>query len=328
MDEKLARGRARELFRHLVKRTKPETDPATRINAKILEAYLLRGGVDEAHLKSFAQELEDEFKGVDQIAVVSRAVRHPVKNKIIMEVTRPGCVEGPEQSWMIARANTYVFQRNVLKLIETVHHVAVSQHAIFRLFERGNMKSDSIVGLLDSITLWVPTLLFSLFGMNAPATKPGTQIALPFAGGLLLGDIEVNYLEGPDQGPTITDFRRGGSKLRRLRAPFEFDEDSIPTISVNTYVSPDELFYNQQEILRMLAAFAERYRIPMANMRAVCALGYPDEEVTKLLGPPPFDDADSAALDDLVDLIRRFFDTPEWKTHKEAFRSRSPRTIQ
>ncbi|SIO47993.1 hypothetical protein SAMN05443247_06041 [Bradyrhizobium erythrophlei] len=328
MDEKLARGRARELFRHLGKRTKQETDPATRINVKILETYMLRGGVEESRLKSFAQELEDDFKGVDQITVVSRAVRHPVKSKIIMEVTRPGCVEGREQSQMIARVNTYVFQRNVLKLIETVHHVAVSQHAVFRLFERGNMKSDSIVGLLDSITLWVPTLLFSLFGMNAPLTKPGTQIALPFAGGLLLGDIGINYLEGPKQGPSITDFRRGGSKLRRLRAPFEFDEDSFPTIGINTYVSRDELFENQQEILRTLVAFAERYRIPMANMRSVCALGYPDEEVTKLLGPPPFDQADFAALADLVDLIRRFFDTPEWKTHKEAFRGRLPRTIQ
>jgi hypothetical protein len=55
---------------------------------------------------------------------------------------------------------------------------------------------------------------------------------------------------------------------------------------------------------------------------------YPDEEVTKLLGPPPFDHSDFAALQDLVDLIRKFFDAPEWKTHKEAHRGRSTRTIQ
>jgi hypothetical protein len=201
MDEKLARGRARELFRHLAKRSKLDSDPATPVLAKLLEAYLVQGGVDESRLKDFAERLEADFGAIDQITVASQFVRHPVKNKIIMEVTRPGCVEGSEQPWMIARSNTYVLQRNVLKLIETVHHVAISQHAIFRLFERGNMKSGSIVGLLDSVTLWVPTLLLALFGMKAPPTKAGTQIALPFAGGLLLGDIQVNYLEGPEQGP-------------------------------------------------------------------------------------------------------------------------------
>jgi hypothetical protein len=190
------------------------------------------------------------------------------------------------------------------------------------------MKAESIVGLLDSITLWVPTLLFAQFGRNASKAEIGTQIALPFAGGLLLGDVNVNYLEGPEQGPTITDFRRGGSKMRRLKAPFEFDEDRIPTISVNTYVSNDELFDNQQAILRKLVAFAERYRISMTNMRVLCALGYPDQEVTKLLGPPLFDQSDFAALQDLVDLIRKFFNTPEWKIHKEAHRGRLTRTIQ
>lgn len=328
MDEKLARGRARELFRHLAARTKLETDPATPINLKVVETYLQRGGINETRLKGFAEEIEREFRSIGQTSVVSRTVRHPVKSKVIMEVTRPGCVEGTEQSWMIARANTYVLQRNVLKLIETVHHVAVSQHAVFRLFERGNMKSESIVDLLDGITRWVPTLLFSLFGLNAPKTKPGTQIALPFAGGLLLGDIGASHFDGSHQGPSITDFRRAGSKLRRLRAPFEFDELTIPTIGVNTYVSGDELFDNQQQILRRLVAFGERYRMPMDNMRALCALGYPDEEVTKLLGPPPFNDSDFASLRELVDLIHKFFETPEWITHKEAFRGRRSRTIQ
>jgi hypothetical protein len=154
------------------------------------------------------------------------------------------------------------------------------------------------------------------------------QIALPFAGGLLLGAIERNHLEGPEQGPTITDFRRSGHKLRRLRAPFEFDEESIPTISVNTYISRDELFENQLFILNTLESFVDRYRASMSNMRTFCALGYPDEEVTKLLGMPLFNATDVSSLKDLVELIQTVFEAPEWKRHTQAHQGRSTRTLQ
>ncbi|MET4481583.1 hypothetical protein [Bradyrhizobium sp. F1.13.3] len=327
MDEKLARGLARELFRNLQKRTSLETDPATPIVRKLLETYEVHGGVAESNLRTFAADLENQFRRLDQATVSSRFLRHPVKSRVVLETVRPGCVPGSEQPGMIARCYCFVFQRNVLKVIETVSHVSVAQHAVFRLFERGNMKSDSIVELVDSITLWVPTLLFTLFGPGGARVPNSGPVVLPFASGLLLGNTGRNYLEGPRQGPSITDFRRGGRKLRRLAAPFELDE-GIPTISINTYVSNDELFDNQRQIVKKLVNFADRYRALMTKLRALCALGYPDQEVMKLLGEPDFEASDVTTLHELADLICRFFETPEWSIHARASSIRSTRTPQ
>jgi hypothetical protein len=116
--------------------------------------------------------------------------------------------------------------------------------------------------------------------------------------------------------------------MRRLKAPFEFDAETIPTISINTYVSNDELFDDQKDILRKLILLADRFRVTMTKMRTLCALGYPDQEVEKLLGPAPVEEADLAALGELVDFIRAFFETPDWKTHTEAHRGRSTQAIQ
>jgi hypothetical protein len=68
---------------------------------------------------------------------------------------------------LIAAVVTRVLQRNVLKVVETVHHVAVSEHAVFRVFERGNMDNGFTSALLDRATLWTPMLLFALFGLGA-----------------------------------------------------------------------------------------------------------------------------------------------------------------
>jgi hypothetical protein len=225
---------------------------------------------------------------------------------------------------MVASVVTRVLQRNVLKVVETAHHVAISEHAVFRIFERGGSNDKLTIPLLERATLWTPVLLFALFGLNAKrSVDDGTEIAIPFAGGLLLGTIETNRLDGPEQGPTITAFKRGGHKLRRIKAPFQFSDDRIPTIGINTYVSRYELFENQQTIFDGLEKFEELYRTSMINMRRLCALGYPDAEVTKVLGPIQFSEIDSNALIELGAQIRAFFDTPEWKTHSGSHRPRA-----
>jgi hypothetical protein len=328
MDEKLARGLTRELFRRLSKQSNLETSPTTPALTKLVGTYLVEGGVEEWQLGNIASNLTLALGSHDDVLVSWRKIDHPVKTRFIVESTTPSCVDGTEQGWLVARSDVRVLQRNVLKVIETVHHVAISQHAIFRLFQRGESRDRFIADLLDSATLWTPTLLFTLFGKGATrSATQGTNITLPFADGLLLGDIEINYLEGSEQGPTITDFRRSGHKMRRLQAPFQFDEARIPTVSVNTYISKHELFENQQAIYAGLTEFERRFRGPMENMRRMCALGYPDKEVTKLLGPVQFNQIDADSLVELAGQMHSFFESTEWRQHSEARRPQ-PRFLQ
>jgi hypothetical protein len=328
MDEKLARGLARETFRRLTKLSKQESSPTTPVIAKLLQTYLIDGGVDESRLTDLASGLASALASTDGVLVNSRLIKHPVKSKVIVEATSPACVGGEEQPWLVARSDTRVLQRNVLKVVETVHHLAVAQHAVFRIFQRGDMRNGFMPELLDCATLWTPALLFTLFGLGARNSR-GDQIevAIPFADGLLLGRIEMNYLDGPEQGPTITEFRRGGHKIRRVHAPFQVGQNVIPIVSINTYVGRYELFDNQRAILDTFEDFEHRYRGAMMNMRRMCALGYADEEVTRLLGPVQFNEIDAQTLFELAANAHAFFESPEWKRHAEAHRPR-PRFLQ
>jgi hypothetical protein len=323
MDEKLARGLARDMFRRLTKLSSLETNPTTPTIARLLQTYLADGGVEESRLTDVASGLASALASIEDVIVDSRHIKHPVKSKAIVATTSAACIGGEEQRWMIARSDTRVLQRNVLKVIETVHHVAIAQHAVFRLFQRGDFHNRLTRELLERATLWTPTLLFTLFGFRAEGRAgDGTEVAIPFADGLLLGTIEINNLVEPEEGPTITDFRRGGHKMRRIKAPFQIGDTLIATIGINTYIGRHELFDNQQVILDALEKFEERYRAPMANMRRMCALGYPDTEVTKLLGPVQFNEIDLGALIELADQVRIFFQAPEWRQHAEAHRPR------
>jgi hypothetical protein len=323
MDKTLARGFAREMFRGLTKLSNRDTNPATPVVTKLQQTFLVDGGVDETRLVALAAGLEKALVCRGNIIVESRRIKHPLKNKIIIETTCAASVKGEEQSWMIAAAETWVMQRNMLRIVETVHHIAVSEHAVFRLFERGDMNNGLTLLLLESATLWAPILLHALYGIGSKVSVgDGTEVAIPFAGGLLLGTICINRMEGPEQGPTISEIRHGGQKRRRLKAPFQLGEDSIPTIGINTYVSRQELFKNQQAILTLLEKFEEAHKIPMANMRRLCALGYPDGEVTKVLGPVQFNEVDAKMLIELAGQIRAFFATPEWVMHANSHRPR------
>src|SRR5450759_111242 len=102
MDEKLARGSARELFRRLVNLSSRDTNPTTPTVGNLLQTYLMDGGVDETQLVALASSLENALASVDNVVIDSRRIRHPIKSKIIVETTSAACVKGDEQRWIIA----------------------------------------------------------------------------------------------------------------------------------------------------------------------------------------------------------------------------------
>jgi hypothetical protein len=96
MDEKLARGSARELFRRLVKVTNHDTNPTTATVGNLLNTYLIDGGVDEMQLAALAAKLACVLASVDNVFIDSRRIKHPIKSKIIVETTSATCVKGEE----------------------------------------------------------------------------------------------------------------------------------------------------------------------------------------------------------------------------------------
>lgn len=321
MDEKLAKGLARELFRKLKISTKAETSPRTPIVAELLRKYTEDGGVREWDVFEVASHFEKEMQNVCA-ATSLHLVRHPIRRKAIIATGFQSSIEGSEQFWMVGQSNTYVSEKSTLRIIETVHHAALAQHAVSRLYERGEPDDGSMVrSVFDKITLWTYPILLSLSGEKAwkPAV-PGTQIAIPYKDGLLLGTLEINYFEGPEQGPTITTCKRGGHKMRRIAAPFAVSEDAIMTLSVNTFVGRQELFANQQIIVDVLEQFENRFQSAMKNMRQLVVLGYPDEEIPRLIGPPQFNRIDVQKLQELSERVQIFFQTDEWRQHSEAHR--------
>lgn len=322
MDEKLARGLARELFRRLTLTSKAATSPRSPLQAELVRKYHEDGGVQEWDVLEIASRFDKDMQSVGEATTNLRLIRHPVRRKAILETSFPACVEGSEQSWLILPSNTFVLEKNTLKIIETVHHAAIAQHAVFRLYERGTPEQEGLAqSILAQVSLWTYPLLFSLSGETArrPA-MPGDQIAIPYANGLLLGTLEINHLDGPDQGPTISTCKLGGHKLRRIVAPFAIDGDAILTLSINTFVGRQELFENQQKILEVIEEFESRYRSSMSNMRQLVAFGYPDDEITRLIGSPKFNSIDLGHLLELANHIQEFFDSTEWKQHAEAHR--------
>jgi hypothetical protein len=322
MDEKLARGRARELFRQLGKLSVAETSPRTPILAELVRKYVGDGGIHEWDVFEVALRFRMDIEIGNGTFTEVRLVRHPVRRKAIVETSFPSCIVGAEQIWAVRQSNTYVLEKNKLRVVETVHHTALSQHAVARLFQRGKLERDELVhAVLDKATLWTYPLLLAFAGEAARTPAgPGTQVAMPFADGLLLGTLEINYLDSSEQGPTITSFKLGGRRLRRLPLPFSIGSDAILSVSVNTFVGRHELFENQREILSVLEAFERNFQSSMVKMRRLVAFGHPDEEIIGLIGSPSFNGIDLRNLRELAERINDFVESDCWKQHSESHR--------
>jgi hypothetical protein len=107
MDEKLAKGLARELFRKLKISTKAESSPRTPIVAELLRKYTEDGGVREWDVFEVASHFEKEMQKVCA-ATSLHLVRHPIRRKAIIATGFQSSIEGSEQFWMVGQSNTYV----------------------------------------------------------------------------------------------------------------------------------------------------------------------------------------------------------------------------
>src|SRR5215510_14891627 len=94
MDQKLARGLTRDLFRRLAELSSLETRPTTPAIAEILQTYLLDGGVDEASLAALVSRLQQVFASVGDIIVETRRIRGQVRRLAFHHFARP-CVGNP-----------------------------------------------------------------------------------------------------------------------------------------------------------------------------------------------------------------------------------------
>jgi hypothetical protein len=154
MDEKLARGVARELFRQFSLSTEMEISLRTPIVRELARKYAEEGGVEDWNIFQVASRFEKDLQSSKDIRTNLRLIRHPVRRKAILETTFAASIAGTEQSWMIALSNTYILEKTSLRVIETAHHVAIAQHAVLRLYERGKPDENLAKSILDHVTIW------------------------------------------------------------------------------------------------------------------------------------------------------------------------------
>lgn len=322
MDEKLARGYARELFRGLRKEDDVENGMRASIVKATFQVYRDGGGVTEQMVFDLARRVEAGFSATGRITTNLQCVPHPVRRRAILETSFPSSVVGDEQSWLTLRSGTYMFEKKTMKLIETAHHVAISQHAVFRLFQRHDaFDKQAPTAAMNKAALWVYPLLLAIGGSLARRpTLSGLHVAIPFLDGLLLGTVEICDLASPEQGPTVTTCRRGGCKIDKLKLAFAPEENALFIVSINTFVSKWELFDNQRSILGKLDQCERKFADTMDKLRRAVALGYPDSDAAKLAGLKPFTSSEVEEIFSISELVQTVFETPEWRQHAEAHR--------
>ena len=149
--------------------------------------------------------------------------------------------------------------------------------------------------------------------------RPGHQVAIPFAEGLLLGSIEANFHE-EGQGPSFQTVTRSGiSPMTMLDCPYLISAQRRCTlkISIHTFVGAHDLFPNQCVIRDSLTAFGSHHRGAMQAIRTALFRGFPDPRMIQRFGAI----ADGLAPEDfdkLAETMQNFFDTAEWKQQAEA----------
>jgi hypothetical protein len=323
MDEKLARGMARDLMRKLGKTGDFFKGPLGEPILKLQNQYLGGPGVAQDKIISTGMTLQRQIASCGPFPTSYRAIRHPLRNRCVVETVRAACVEGEEQHWAVLAGAVLDIGRASCAIVETVSHVAVSQHTFVRLFQRGEFGSQRVHDLLARLSLFVTPLLKVALDRRGGL---GSDVAVPYSDGLLLGTIERNPLED-GQGPSVVIVSRDGAQVDRLQAPFQLSDGSIATISINTYVGDWELFDNQKGIRSRLEMLAARNLDSMKALRTCALYGYPDPQMIERFGDKVIETIEPDAAIELMELLTAFFSTPEWKMHAEAHR-RPTRALQ
>jgi hypothetical protein len=314
MDQKLARGIARSLLRSVSAFGDIHNGPLSKPLKGIMQAYL-DGGIRSDRIVARGFELRDQIAATGPCPTSFEVIRHPTRKRILVESVRPVVIDGVEQNWLVCASTLFDLGRDELGMVEVVGHVAVSQHAIARLYERGRFRDADLASLMDTVTLWAVPLLQV---MDRKGWQLGSKVAIPFMDGLLLGTLEANPIE-PHQGPTVGTIGRGTVHEEYLYPAFGTIGEGVMVLGINTFVGAQELFENQQELRLTLQRFEQIFGPEMQKLRAGLFKGLPDPRMVERFGRV----LEVVSPDDLENLrstLERFFGTPEWITHAEAHR--------
>jgi len=224
-------------------------------------------------------------------------------------------IDGTEQDWLVCAGSLFDLGRDELALVEVVGHIAISQHAVARLYERGRFRDTDLTNPMDVVTLWAVPLLQV---MDRKGWQLGSEVAIPFMDGLLLGTLEANPTE-PQHGPTVAIISRGKVHPEYLHPAFGTIGKGVMVLGINTFVGARELFENKQELLRAFERFQETFGSEMRKLRAGMIKGLPDPRMVERFGEA-LEVVGPEDLELLADTLERFFSTPEWRTHAEAHR--------
>lgn len=317
MDPKLARGMARSLLRTLEASGDVWKGPLHKTTTALMREYFDMGGIPAARLVSRGLEWRRQLAGCGPFLSSCEILRHPVRRRVLVDCIRPGVVQGSEQAWIVFGSTLFDMERDELMLVEVSGHTSIAFHGMVWLFERSAFTAADFTGLMDTVTSWTVQLLQV---MGRRRCELGTEIAIPYKDGLLLGSLEYNPLR-PERRPAQGRITRGKVHDHELLVPAfgALHGEGIAAIGINTYIGPQELFENQQELRLTFERFGVTFQEEFQRLRAGLTRGLPApgmvERFNEVLERVSHQD-----LELLGDTLERFFATPEWKTHAEAHR--------
>jgi hypothetical protein len=314
MDQKLARGTARSLMRSVSALGDLQQGPLAKSLKRIMQDYL-DGGVPSGRLVARGFELRDQLTGAGPCPTTCDIIRHPTRKRVLVESIRPVVIDATEQNWLVCASSLFDLGRDELVIVEATGHIAVSQHTVARLYERGRFRDADLTSLMDAVTLWAVPLLQV---MDRKGWQLGSEVAIPFMDGLLLGTLEANPIE-PHQGPTAATISHGTIHPEYLHPAFGTIGKGVMVLGINTFVGAQELFENQQELLRAFEQFEKIFGLEMRKLRAGMIKGLPDSRMVERFGEV-LEVMGREDLELLANTLERFFGTPEWRTHAEAHR--------
>ncbi len=313
---------AKELAAETLNIVESTTDPASgslNVATTPLVKNYTNGSVSSVVSEGLA--LRDRIHAAGPFAAWSTVIPHPTKKRIIIEMVAPHVVQGAEQRYLVCAGRVFDLTKNEMCLIETSLHTEISHHALKRLYMRADFDKAELLNLMDSATAFACPFLHAVLHFGWP---PGTGIAIPFLGGLLLGAAEPNPLAA-GEGPSFGLLSRGKfSEMTMLDLPFGSNGDSrgIAKISIETYVGPNELFPNQILIQERLAEIRDEFSSEFREMRSGLMRGYPDPRMIKRFGKiTTIPNKDN--LLEMGEIMLRFFHTPEWARQAEAHGQRA-----
>lgn len=314
LDEKLARGKARDLLRWVKQVTSFDDGPLRPVLVELNALYARSGG--PPNVVSTGLALRDRLAAAGPFPTNALVVKHPTRKRVVVESVRPAAIAGTEQEWLACAGSAFDLGRHELGMVETSGHVAISHHALARLHQRGGFSRGRMAELLDVATAFVGPLIQAVARLR---WRLGREVAVPFGNGLLLGSIDANFHE-EGQGASFTTVSRDGrSEMLLLDCPYTVSAEHRCTliVSIHTFVGDRDLFPEQQVIRADLLGFQKRFRAEMEAIRTGMLRGYPDPRMVERFGPVT-EHLTPGQLVALGETMQRFFDTAEWKRHAEA----------